>query len=222
MIAQDKKEREIRARKMTLILQSLFPNAAIALNYSNNIELLFAVILSAQCTDKRVNEVTKILFKKYKTLDDYLGVRQRDFEKDIHSCGFFRNKAKNILGSAKMLKKEFNGEIPRTMKEALLLPGVARKTANVVLSNAYGINEGIAVDTHVRRFSIRFNLSDYTDPVRIEKDLMEVLSKDSWALFNHQLVLYGREVCPARKHDCVDHQLTNIYPQSKDIWPSSQ
>ncbi len=222
MIAQEKKERKLRVRKMKAVLQDLFPGTTIALNYSNNIELLFAVILSAQCTDRRVNEVTKNLFKKYKFLDDYLCVKQRDFQKDIYSCGFFRNKAKNILGAAKMLKEEFNGEIPRTMKELLLLPGVARKTANIVLSNAYGINEGVAVDTHVRRFSIRFNLSDYTDPVRIEKDLMEILPKSAWASFNHQLVLYGREICPARKHDCTGHRLTKIYPQSNDIWPASR
>lgn len=222
MRAREKKERQLRVRKMNRVLHNLFPNASIELNYSNNIELLFAVILSAQCTDRRVNEVTKNLFKKYETLNDYISVKQKIFEKDIHPCGFFRNKAKNILGAAKILKEKFNGEIPNTMKDLLLLPGVARKTANVVLSNAYGISEGIAVDTHVRRFAIRFNLSDYTDPVRIERDLMNILPVNSWSSFNHQLVLYGREVCPARKHDCDSHPLTKIYPKAANIWPRSK
>jgi endonuclease-3 len=215
------KERKERARKISRVLKKLFPHAKIALNYGNNWELLVAVILSAQCTDKKVNEVTEKLFKKYKTLDDYVNADLKEFEKDIKPTGFYHNKAKNILAAAKMVKEKFGGKIPHTMEEILTLPGVARKTANVVLGNAYGIVEGIAVDTHVRRFAIKFDLTDYKDPQKIEKDLMEIFPKSEWFNITYCFIEYGRKICPARVHDCKNHPLTKIYPPSANIWPKS-
>lgn len=215
-------ERKVRVSKLISELKTLFPNVSIALNYKNNWELLVAVILSAQCTDKRVNIVTKDLFKKYKTLDDYLKVDIKTFEQDIKSTGFYHNKAKNILSAAKVVKEKFGGNIPKTMEEMLTIPGVARKTANVVLGNAHGIVEGLAVDTHVRRFVIRFNLSDYKDPVRIEQDLMKLLPKADWFKSTYLFIEYGRHVCTARKHECKEHPLTKIYPKAAHIWPKAK
>lgn len=182
-------------------LKKLFLHAKIFLNYSNNWELLVAVILSAQCTDKMVNKVTEKLFKKYITLDDYLKVSQREFEKDIHSTGFYHNKAKNILATAKMIKERFSGEIPHSMDELLTLKGVARKTANVVLGNAYGIVEGIAVDTHVRRLTKLWGLTKHSDPVKIEQDLMKILPKKEWFDFTYRTIEYGRAYCIGKKHN---------------------
>ena len=215
-------ERKKRVLKIIRVLQKLFPDAKIALRYKNNWELLVAVILSAQCTDKRVNEVTKDLFKKYKKLDEYVSADIKAFEQDIKSTGFFRNKAKNILAAAKMVKNQFNSTLPKTMEEMLSIPGVARKTANVVLGNAYGIVLGIAVDTHVRRFVIRYDLSDYRDPVRIEKDLMEIIPKEYWFTFTYYLIEYGRYVCTARYHDCTEHPLSKIYPKAIHNWPKAK
>ena len=142
-------------------------------------------------------------------------------EKDVFSCGFYRMKAKNIIAAAKMVLTTFDGEIPKTIEECITIPGVARKTANVVLATLYGIQEGIAVDTHIRRFVIRFDLSDYTDPKRIEKDLMEIVPKPLWWSFTHKLVHYGRHTCKALKHDCTLHPLTTVYPKANEIWPKS-
>ncbi len=219
MTADQLKIRKARARKIVATLKKLFPKASIALTYRTNWELLVAVILSAQCTDKKVNEVTKTLFKKYKNLDDYAEADRKKFEKDIRATGFYRNKAKNILGAARVIKEKFRGKIPRTMEEMLTIPGVARKTANVVLGNAYGVVEGIAVDTHVRRFSIKLGLTDNDDPVKIERDLMEILPKKEWFPFTYKVIEYGRQVCKARPHDCKNHPLTKIYPPAADIWP---
>lgn len=216
------KERKARAKKMIATLKKLFPEAKMALNYKKPHECLFAVILSAQCTDKRVNMVTRDLFKKYKTISDYSNANLKEFEQDIKSTGFYKNKAKNIIAAAKMLESEFNGKLPKTMEAMITIPGVARKTANVVLGNIYGIYEGIAVDTHVRRTAIRFDLSDYKDPVRIEKDLMEVIPQKDWFYSTYLFIEYGREICPARKHDCTDHPLTKIYPPAVNIWPKSK
>ena len=221
-MTQKLSERKRRAKKIIRILKELYPDSKIELNYKTNWELLVAVVLSAQCTDKRVNEVTKTLFKKYKTLDDYVSAKQKGFEKDIKPTGFYRNKAKNILSAAKILKEEFGGVMPKTIEEMITIPGVARKTANVVLANAYGIYEGIAVDTHVRRLCIKFDLTNNTDPVRIERDLMELIPKRDWKYVNHQMVMYGRYICTAIKHDCGDHPLTKIYPKAANIWPKSK
>lgn len=191
-------------------LKKLFPDASIVLKYGNPWELLIAVILSAQCTDKKVNEVTEKLFKKYRTLDDYIRASPTQFEKDIYQTGFYRAKAHNILASAKIAKEKFGGKVPRTMEEMLTLPGVARKTANVVLGNAYGVVEGIAVDTHVRRLSKLFGLTDHDDPNKIERDLMEIVPRKDWFLFTYLMIEYGRTYCTARKHDHSNCPLTAI------------
>jgi endonuclease-3 len=222
MTAEKLKERKARIARMERVLKKLYPGAKIALNFSNDWELLVAVELSAQCTDKMVNKVTEKLFKKYKTLNDYCNATQKEFEQDIHATGFFRNKAKNILAAAKLVQKRFGGAIPKTMEEMLTIPGVARKTANVVLSNAHGLAFGIAVDTHIKRFTQRFDLSDYKDPVRIERDLMEILPKREWNTFTYRLINYGREICPARPHPCEQHPLTYIYPKAAHIWPKAK
>ena len=175
-------------------------------------------MLSAQCTDKRVNKVTKILFKKYRKLDDYVNADPKEFEQDIRSTGFYRNKTKNILAAAKLVKNEFGGKLPKTMDDMLRIPGVARKTANILLSRIYGVNEGIAVDTHIRRFAIRFDLTDHKDPKRIERDLIQIVEKKDWFDGMHRLVTYGQEICPAHKHDCSEHPLTKVYPKAAKVW----
>lgn len=190
-----------RAQTILHKLKLLIPNAGIALHYSNNWELLVAVILSAQCTDKQVNIVTKKLFKKYPKLDDYIHAKQHMFEKDIYSTGFYRNKAKHILASAKIIQEQFNGEVPHAMAEMLILPGVSRKTANVVLGNAYGITEGVAVDTHVIRLSRQFGLTDAKTPEKIEHDLMNIFPKKEWLNLTYYFIEYGRQYCSARKKD---------------------
>lgn len=214
-------ERELKKRSLKIVkkLKELFPNAKIVLRYKNNWELLVSVILSAQCTDKKVNEVTKKLFFKYRTLNEYIGVSQIKFEQDIKPTGFYRAKTKNILGAAKIVKEKFGGKVPKTMEEILTLPGVARKTANVVLGNAYGIVEGIAVDTHVMRFAQKLGLTKHKDPVKIERDLMSIIPKKDWFFLTYGLIEYGRRVCIKRKHDCKDHSLTKIYPAAASIWP---
>jgi len=179
---------------------------------------MVAVQLSAQCTDKKVNEVTQKLFKKYKTLDDYVRAKPHAFERDIYQTGFYRNKTKNILAAAKIVKEKYKGKIPNTMEEILTLPGVARKTANVVLGNAYGIVEGIAVDTHVKRLTKKFGLTKETDPVKIEHDLMEIIPKKDWLLFTYLIIEFGRMYCPARAHDHTEHSLREMSsPQAKPI-----
>lgn len=194
------RRRRIAAR-VVRILHRFFPTAKIALRYGNPWELLVAVMLSAQSTDKKVNEVTAKLFKKYRALNDYVNADPREFQEDVKVLGLFRTKTKNILATAKIIREKFGGKIPRTMDEMLLLPGVARKTANVVLGNAHGVVLGIAVDTHVRRLSRLLGLTDENDPNKIERDLMQILPKKEWFDFNHRMVLYGREYCPARPHD---------------------
>ena len=191
-------------------LRKLHPNAKIALKYGNNMQLLAAVIMSAQCTDKKVNEVTEKLFRKYKTVGDFAGANIKTFEKEIYQCGFYHTKAKNIISAAKMLRKEFGGVLPKAMEEILRLPGVARKTANVVLGNAYGVVEGIAVDTHVKRLSKLYGLTNETDPVKIERDLMRIIPKKDWFKFTYMLIDYGRPECPARAHNHLACPLNKI------------
>lgn len=195
-VAQKRRAADIVAR-----LKKLYPHAKIALKYGNNVQLLVAVILSAQCTDKKVNEVTEKLFKKYRTAADFAKARRATFEKEIHSTGFFRTKTKNIIAACKTLVEKYDSKVPATMKEILTLPGVARKTANVVLGNAYGVVEGIAVDTHVRRLSKKLGLTSHDDPNKIEQDLMRLLPKKEWLHFTYRLIDYGRKQCPARPHD---------------------
>ena len=186
-----------KVTKMTRILRRLFPEPKCALRYDKPFELLVAVILSAQCTDKRVNEVTKSLFKKYRTLDDYVSAKPLEFERDIYSTGFYKNKTKNILAAAKVVKENFKGKVPKTMGEMITIPGVGRKTANVVLGELYGYAEGIAVDTHVIRLSRLMGLTKHRDATKIEQDLMELVPQKDWVHFSHLLILYGREYCTA-------------------------
>jgi len=207
---------------MNVILQELYPVAKIALHYATNFECLIAVQLSAQCTDERVNIVTEKLFKKYKTIADYASASLSEMEQDVYQTGFYRNKAKNLIAAAQKVQNDFNGELPRTLAEMITIPGAARKTANVVLATLYGVSEGIAVDTHVRRFVIRFDLSDYTDPIRIERDLMQIMPQELWWGFNHRLVNYGRDYCKAHTHDCKNHPLTKVYPKANTIWPKAK
>jgi endonuclease-3 len=192
--------RKKKAAKIIRELTKLFPDAKIALNYGNNWELLVAVELSAQCTDKKVNEVTPALFKKYKKLDDYVKAKPVEFEKAVHACGFYRAKTRNILNAAKILKEKYGGKLPRTMAEMVKIPGVGRKSANVILWNAYGVVEGIAVDTHVKRLSKKLGLTEHADPVKIERDLMQIIPKKDWFRFTYMLIDYGRKYCPARPH----------------------
>lgn len=195
------KELRKRALKINAELKKLFPQARIALKFSNNWELYVAVVLSAQCTDKKVNEVTGKLFGKYRKFEDYLKADQREFEQDIRPTGFYRNKTKSILAGAKFIKENFKGSLPKTMDEMLAIPGVGRKTANVILGNAYGVVEGIAVDTHVMRLSKKLGLTDETDPVKIEKDLMAIIPRKEWFNFTYRMINYGRKYCVARPHD---------------------
>jgi endonuclease III len=212
-------ERKERIEKLNRALKKLYPNPHVELNYKTPWELLVAVQLSAQSTDKNVNKITEKLFKKYKALDDYVAASANRrtvaaFEQDIFSSGFYKNKAKNILAAAKLVKKEFGGTVPKKIVDLLRIPGVARKTATVVLSEAYGIVAGITVDTHVIRFVQRYDLSDYKDAVRIEKDLMQILPKKEWGTFTHRVIHYGRYLAPARTYDTAQDPLIKIYPKA--------
>jgi endonuclease-3 len=193
-----------RAGKVFAELKKLYPAAKCSLNHMSPLELLVATILSAQCTDERVNIVTADLFKKYRAAEDYAAVPQEEFEQDIRSTGFYRNKAKNIRAAAALLVAEFGGKVPQTMDELLRLPGVARKTANVVLGNAFGINAGFVVDTHVIRLSGRLGFTKQTDPVKIEQDMIALTPQKDWALDSHLLVFHGRAYCMARNPNCPD------------------
>ena len=196
------------------LLKKAYPLAKTALNHESPLEMLVATILSAQCTDERVNKVTVELFKKYRTCRDYAGAKPEVLQKDIHSTGFYRNKAKNIQGACKVLIEEFGGVVPRTMDEILTLPGVARKTANVVLGNAYGVVEGIVVDTHVIRLAGRLGLTVEKDPAKIEKDLMKIVPRKDWRTISYLLIDHGRKVCKARKPDCGGCVLNKLCPSA--------
>ncbi len=199
-------------------LDEAYPNATCALEHDNVFQLLIATILSAQCTDVRVNEVTRTLFKKYRKPEDFAWANPRELETDIRPTGFFRNKTKSIMGASKKIVEEFSGKVPRTMEELLTLPGVARKTANVVLGCAFNIASGIVVDTHVQRLSQRLDLTKNTEPKKIEQDLMEIIPKDKWIIFSHQLIWHGRRVCIARKPRCVECTLEHLcYSKDKTI-----
>jgi endonuclease-3 len=203
-------ERAARVTELLNRLQQLYPNATCALHHSNPWELLVATILSAQCTDERVNKVTPGLFAKYPTPEDFAAVRQEVLANDIRSTGFFNNKAKSVVGAAKIVTQNFGGQLPRTMEEMLTIPGAARKTANVVLGTAFGIAAGIVVDTHVMRLSRRLDLTKNTDAVKVERDLVKIIPKDHWIAFSHELILHGRAVCQARKPLCAKCGLYDI------------
>jgi endonuclease-3 len=202
------------AIKIVGLLEKEYPDAKTALDYTNPLEILIATILSAQCTDKRVNIVTKSLFKKYRTAADYANADLGELEEAVRSTGFYRNKAKNIKNAGQMLVEKYDSQVPQTMSELLELPGVARKTANIVLSNAYGVIVGIAVDTHVRRLSQRLGLTENTNPDKIEADLMKIVPKSHWKKINNLLILHGRNVCIARKPKCGICVLNKICPSA--------
>jgi endonuclease III len=195
-------------------LESEYPDARTELDWSNPLELLVATILSAQTTDVQVNKVTERLFAKYRTAEDYADAPSRVLEEDIRPTGFYRNKARSLRGMASALVEEHRGEVPRTMSELVALPGVGRKTANVVLGNAFGVDEGIVVDTHVRRVSGRLGLTQNRDPAKIEQDLMQVVPKDDWTIFSHLLILHGRRICKSRKPVCPNCTLNDICPSA--------
>ena len=203
-----------RTRDIIRRLKRAYPDAKTALNYSNPFELLIATILSAQSTDVRVNIVTADLFRKYKKPEDYLKVSAHELERDIHSTGFFRNKTKSIQGTAKLLTERYGGEVPHTMDELLELPGVARKTANVVLGNAFGIKAGVVVDTHVTRLSHRLALSEEKTAEKIEQDLIPIVPKKDWVIFPHLLIYHGRQICKARNPACEECVIEKLCPSS--------
>jgi endonuclease-3 len=207
-------KRGVKAKILKIIglLEQEYPKAKIALNYTNPLELLVATVLSAQCTDERVNIVTRILFKKYRRPEDYAEAYLMELEQEIKSTGFYRNKAKNIKKACQILVEKFHSQVPKTMEEMLELPGVARKTANIVLSNAYGVVEGIAVDTHVRRTSKRLGLTENEDADKIEEDLMQIVPKDKWMRITDLLIFLGRNVCIAKKPKCEICALNKICP----------
>ncbi len=197
-------ERHARLTRILDLLDERYPDVTCALLHSNAWELLVATILSAQCTDERVNKVTPGLFRKYPTMADFANAKQAELARDVHSTGFFNNKAKSIIGAAKTLIEEFGGEIPRDIERLLKVPGAARKTANVVLGTAFGIASGVVVDTHVARIAGRLDLTRESSPVKIEQDLMKLLPRERWIRFSHQVIHFGREICIARKPKCGD------------------
>lgn len=205
---------QTRTRKIIKLLRNAYPDAHCALNHENALQLLIATILSAQCTDVRVNIVTAELFRKYRTVQDFADADQTELEQDIHSTGFFRNKAKSLLGAARMIIDEYGGKVPQTMDELLRLPGVARKTANVVMGNAFGIASGVVVDTHVGRLSTLLGLTEEKTPEKIELDLQNLVPQKDWIDFSHLLIYHGRQVCIARRPQCEACVIEKLCPSS--------
>jgi endonuclease-3 len=211
-------ERKARLGKILALLDEMYPNATCALVHRDAWELLAATILSAQCTDKRVNEVTPGLFRKYPTVTDLAHANQAELAQDIRSTGFFNNKAKSLIGAARRLLADFGGKVPRSMEELLTVPGAARKTANVVLGTAYGIASGVVVDTHVLRVSRRLDLTRQTDPVKVERDLIKILPREKWILFSHQIIYHGRALCIARNPKCAECRIDPLcYAKDKNF-----
>ncbi len=204
--------------KILSLLKKEYPKAKIALNFNNPLEILVATVLSAQCTDKRVNIVTKSLFKKYRKVQDYAKANSKTFEQEIRSTGFYHNKAKNIISTAQKIVKDFGGKLPDSMDKLLQLPGVARKTANIVLLNGFGKVDGITVDTHVRRLSQRLGLTKNQDPQKIEQDLMKILDKKEWGKFSYLLIDHGRKVCDAKKPKCLECILQKLCPSKRSFY----
>jgi endonuclease-3 len=197
-------ERQARVKKILTVLDKMYPDATCALHHSSAWELLVATILSAQCTDKRVNAVTPGLFRKYPTVQDFANANQAELAQDIRSTGFFNNKSKSVIGAARRILNDFAGQVPRNIDDLLTVPGAARKTANVVLGTAFGIASGVVVDTHVTRIARRLDLTKHPDPKKIEQDLMKTIPKEKWILFSHQIILHGRALCIARKPKCAE------------------
>ncbi len=207
-----------RVNEILRRLDGRYPGATCALHHNSAWELLVATILSAQCTDVRVNMVTPVIFEKYPTPEAFAALQPEDLEDDIRTTGFFRNKSKSVVGAARKLISEFGGQVPRTMEELLQLPGVARKTANVVLGTWYRIADGVVVDTHVQRISRRLELTKHEEPQKIEQDLMKVIPRDKWIVFAHQIILHGRALCIARKPKCADCPLENLCHAADKTW----
>ena len=203
-----------KVRKIVRLLKRAYPDAKCSLNHANAFELLIATILSAQCTDARVNIVTQDLFRKYRKPEDYLKVSPKELEQDIRTTGFFRNKTKSIQGTAKVLTEQYRGKVPETMEELLELPGVARKTANVVLGNAFGISAGVVVDTHVTRLSHRLGLAAQKTAEKIEQELIPIVPKKDWVIFPHLLIAHGRAICKARNSLCAECVVEKLCPSS--------
>lgn len=211
-------QRKERLGRILKELDTLYPEATCALHHHTPWELLVATILSAQCTDKRVNEVTPGLFAKYPTISDMANAPQAELANDIRSTGFFNNKSKSLIGAARKILTDFGGEVPRTMDELLTVPGAARKTSNVVLGTAYGIASGVVVDTHVQRVTARLDLTKSSDPVNIEQDLIKILPQERWILFSHQIIHFGRNICVARRPHCADCPLDPLcYARDKTL-----
>ncbi len=215
-------ERRVRARKLVAYLKKTYPKPKTELVYRTPMQLVVAVVLSAQATDKQVNKVTATLFKKYKTAKDFARADARTFERELSSLSFFRNKAKAVRAAAKVIEDDFRGKVPRTVAELTKLPGVGYKTANVILGELYDIWEGIPTDTHVKRFAKRFDLTDENDLKKISHDLERLIPKKDWKYVNNGFVLYGRYVCSARPHDCADHPLTGLWSQAAKRWPKTR
>lgn len=215
-------ERLTRANKIVSYLKKAYPVPKSELVYTTPFQFVVTVILSAQCTDKAVNKLTATLFKKYKTPKDFAKMDNTVFTKEISSIPFFRNKTKAIIGTAKEIQARHDGVVPRTESELVALPGIGYKTAHVILGELYNIWEGIATDTHVKRFAKRFDLTDNTDLTKISKDLEALIPKKDWKYMNNGLVLYGRYVCPARPHDCMSHPLTKLWPPAALHWPKAK
>ncbi|MEK7132608.1 MAG: endonuclease III [Patescibacteria group bacterium] len=213
------KECRIRAKRIVAYLKKAYPKPKSELKWETPFQFVVAVILSAQCTDKVVNRVTEKLFRKYKTPQDFARATQQTLEMEISSIPFFRNKARHIIASAKKVRVDFKGRVPRTAKELQTLPGVGYKTAHVVLGELFNLWEGIPTDTHVRRFALRFDLTDNTDLTKISHDLESLIPKKDWKYVNNGLILYGRYMCPGRMHDCAAHPLTKLWPRAAKRWP---
>jgi endonuclease-3 len=211
-------ERRARVRKILAVLDEMYPGATCALEHASAWELLVATILSAQCTDKRVNLVTPGLFRKYPTIRDFASANQDEMAREIRSTGFFNNKAKSVIGAARKILTDFGGEVPQDIEKLLTVPGAARKTANVVLGTAFGIASGVVVDTHVQRIARRLDLTRETDPVKIEKDLMKAIPREKWILFSHQIIHHGRALCTARNPKCGECKLEPLcYAPDKTV-----
>lgn len=206
-----------RALEILVRLKRLYPDAKCSLDYETTVQLLVATMLSAQCTDERVNKVTPALFARFPDAKALAQGDREELENLIHSTGFYRNKAKNIQGACQKIITEFNGEVPPYMDELLKLPGVARKTANVVLAHGFGKNIGVTVDTHVKRLSNRLGLTEYSDPIKIERDLMRLLPQDDWENWSIRLIYHGRAICKARKPDCENCILIDVCPSAIDV-----
>jgi endonuclease-3 len=215
-------ERQARAKKMLAYLKKTYPAPKTELTYKTPIQMLVSVMLSAQCTDKKVNTVTKTLYKKYKSVNDFATADFNTLSRELSSITFYRNKTKAIIASSKMIQDEFGAKIPRSEKELIRLPGVAYKTAHVVLGELFDMYEGIPTDTHVKRFALRFDLTDNKDLKKISKDLEALIPKKDWRYVNNGLVLYGRYVCKALPHECAEHPLSKLYPPALHRWPKTK